>query len=100
MRFCENCGADMVICQECGRDVCTKHDETKYVKGKGNICRDCGELETEYAVTWRNIDNGEVQVIEDISANSLISASEKAYGMLERDGMQMTLVEIMDVQEQ
>lgn len=38
--FCE-CGADKVICQECGRDVCSFENKTKWVEGKGNVCESC-----------------------------------------------------------
>jgi len=49
VRFC-NCGKDMFICQECGRDLCSYGCDQKlivgmsaveYVEGKGNVCKTC-----------------------------------------------------------
>jgi hypothetical protein len=38
--FCK-CGADKVICQECGRDVCSAEDKPVWVDGTGNVCSAC-----------------------------------------------------------
>jgi len=38
--FCE-CGADKVICQKCGADVCSKENKIKWIEGIGNVCETC-----------------------------------------------------------
>lgn len=38
--FCE-CGADKVICQVCGKDVCSVEEKIKWIENKGNVCETC-----------------------------------------------------------
>jgi len=48
-RFCSKCGLDMVICQSCGKDVCSNgcdkihiaEQNPQWVEGKGNVCGVC-----------------------------------------------------------
>jgi len=48
-RPCEKpgCGADMYLCQECGKDLCSKETPPVWVVGKGNVCPICS---TKYVV--------------------------------------------------
>ena len=41
-RFCENenCDGDMVICQSCGRDLCSLENEFHRIGGR-NVCDAC-----------------------------------------------------------
>jgi hypothetical protein len=45
--FCDICGADMYICQKCGRDLCSDTEQPKWRpditgnKSAGNVCPDC-----------------------------------------------------------
>ena len=44
--FCEKCNSDTVVCQECGRIVCSKEHDVKWMivkrsKREGNVCKEC-----------------------------------------------------------
>lgn len=47
VKFCDECGADMYICQVCGRDLCSVlhpavwNEEATGNKHAGNVCPEC-----------------------------------------------------------
>jgi len=49
--FCEKCDADKVICQKCGRDVCSKEEEVEWKDGIGNVCKTC-RVKTYHHQHW------------------------------------------------
>jgi hypothetical protein len=52
--FCNKCNGDMVICQECGRDLCVKEHNVKWVEPKGNVCKDCRDGKIRYPASQWN----------------------------------------------
>jgi len=46
--FCNICGADTYMCQQCGRIRCSEKNPANWFDGKGNICKTCQKEYPEF----------------------------------------------------